>query len=502
MNFHVGQIAVVLVVTVWVVQLYLTYVQWSNYNQNRSIVNGWNILDPGMMLWNTEVNQISKSLGPDGDGGRKGWCTDCGPRSASRKPCPSTCHGVAGRTTDGSVVPGNVVPNGTGGIQNGTEGCQALCRKQYNDALKTPDSDIPLANACQAWEWDDVSKTCFTYVLSSYPPFTSSTDGLTSITAGYAVDTYTNRSLLRQLAAAMVLAAPMALFYVSYNNYYYPSSNMNVALTTLLPLFAGIAGMAFVGFVGFDVSSPAMQFSCNEALNQKCQPDALTGGRRSGSCYNGCCGLSISCPMGGDPNNRVWSTCTWPNVMCSDGTCALNADACSNDTGRGATSKSHGGIYSTDGVCTSGGNPAIDGGDYGGDGTASPCYVGARGSNFQDPEELDPAEVYAETVGGKQYRGEPNCQISEQIKDSMGVQCLPPGRTDNSSTTKGNQDVYTYRLFSMTGWLMSMLSGTTTNATKANLGCGLKSDPARGNQQMLFLNPSPAPLQCVVASGP
>ena len=390
---YVGRVVAVMGVTLWAVQLYLVYAQWSDYVNDRSVQNGWHVAEPGSMFWNENINQISKSLGPKGDGGSEGWCTDCGPNSSRSKPCATTCHGAAGRG-QASVASGDVVPNGTA-VVGGVDGCQKLCRAQYNQAVKTSDTDVPLANACQAWEWDDETETCFTYVLSSYPPYMSTADGLTSLTAGYAVDTYMDRSLLRQLAVALVLVAPLALFYVSYNNYYYPAPGMNIALTTLLPLFAGIAGMAFIGFVGFDTASPAMQFSCNEALNQKCQPDALTGGRRSGTCYNNCCGLTVSCPLGGDPNSRVWSTCTWPNVMCTDGTCAINADACSNDTGDGAALKTHGGTYTQGGVCTSGGNPAVDGGDYGGSGKDSPCYVGPRGSQFPNPANLVASDVFA-----------------------------------------------------------------------------------------------------------
>jgi len=263
------------------------------------------------------------------------------------------------------------------------------------------------------------------------------------------------------------------------------------------------AMMAYLQLVGFQESSPVIEFQCNALLNQRCRADAITGSRRSGTCYNGCCGATISCKI----DEGIWSTCTWPNVMCADGSCALNADHC-KQIGEGK------GIHPGGSACTSGGSASTrNGGDYnptGDDDFVGPCYVGDDPpTQFPEPDILI-QNAWTVSADTKQYRGEPNCDLPEIVRQETGTDCLSPGRSDNvgvSDPTKtGSVVTDNYPVFSMNEklhqFLMRTFTGNRDLSTQGRMspGCGLAQNPARGNQEAIFLVPSPGSLSCMVPS--
>lgn len=382
--------------------------------------------------------------------------------------------------------------------------CRRKCQQQYNAAMgplskagKVATTNIE--NACNAWEWRDEPATCFTYVLASYPPKIE-TQSADITAAAWAVDIVKERTLLRQVAAALVALAPLAMLYVAYNNYYYsvPGERLSI-LASAVPVAAAIATMAFLGLVGFRDTTPAIQFTCNGAMNQKCTADARTGGRSSGTCFNKCCGMTVSCLVPDSAEGiPVYSTCTWPNVMCRDGSCAAGIGLCKSSN----PLKDHGGLMpggdTTTTYCFSGGAKVQDGASYGPDGSANLCYAPNTIENKKYPYSKgtvgDRLDVDVWPWGVQQYQGEPNRDLTTRaVSDLGGQQVLPPGRSDGKGAPK-------YLPFQMSKPLHDFLMQIPTSANKPIWGCGLDMDRST-NREGLFLSGAPRPLQCVVPKG-
>ena len=385
---------------------------------------------------------------------------------------------------------------------NTPDDCRRLCQQQYNTAMGTPKeagktATTNIENACNAWEWRDEPKTCFTYVLASYPPkIQTQTSDITA--AAWAVDIVKEKALLRQVASALVALAPLAMLYVAYNNYYYspPGERLSI-LASAVPVAAAIATMAFLGLVGFRDTTPAIQFTCNAAMNQKCTADVLTGGRDSGTCFNKCCGMTLSCEVPDTEGAPVYATCTWPNVVCRDGSCAAGVGLCSSSDPK----KDHGGLMK-DSYCFSGG-AVVKGGDgasYGTGGKAGPCYASSTIENSKYPYSKgtvkDRLDYDVWPWGAAQYQGEPNRDLTAKaLVDMGGQQVLPPGRSDGK-----RQPNFKYTSFQMTQPLHNFLMLTPSSADKPIWGCGLNMDGSIGREG-LFLTNAPRPLQCVVPKG-
>lgn len=514
---HFGRIAGIVMISLWVLNLYLVFSQWRDLKApSADVVDGWRVTRNGGSIFNQKNSQIAKSLGKTGDG-TCGWCTNCSaygsvppPADASCAPapvgatsappkCAQECWGAPGMGQD-KIGPEDVLPRGTidPAEMTSEDDCRALCERQYNEAMGAPDkegkvSTTNIENACNAWEWRESNKTCFTYVLASYPPRIETESDQVSST-GWALDKFKERVLMRQIAASLIVIAPLALFYVAYKNFYrvakLPSMRTNI-LASAAPAAAAVAALAFLSFVGFTNTTPASQFVCNGALNQKCTADALTGGRTSGTCYNKCCGMTVSCLLP-EPGPLVYSTCTWPNVMCKDGSCALNKAECAG----------HGGFMAA-GVserCYSGGAKAVDGADYGGgEGTSGTCYALSTIDNTNYPFSARSADAQLNDTPSKwtptQYWGEPNRDLPPQIVADLGgnIEYLPPGRSDGKGPP-------TYMPFQMSENLNAFMGRSPKDANKPVWGCGMKTDP-RTQRLGLYLQGSPLPLQCVVPSG-
>ena len=475
---HWGRLAIILMLSIWAIQLYLIGAQWSDMKSGTNETDGWHV-EPGKGLFDPNNNPVAKSLGADlgsGAGYSEGWCTDCG-NDAGKKPCDPRCYGNIQAGTI-SVPAGEAVPIGDN-VSTWQE-CSDLCQKKYNNAMKAAPSGIgkktvPIQDACQAWEYrpaaPGIQPTCYTYSLSAYPPIPFA-GVLTEHVSGWAVNVYTERAVMRQLASTLLIIVPMALFFVAYNNYYYPTSLRLSPAAIAIPIALGVAVMGFLMFVGFKDTNPSMEFSCNGALGQACFADALVGGQRSGGCYNKCCGRSISCRI----KSGVWSTCTWPNVMCKDGSCVSSADLCSK----------YGGLMED-----------CDTGVKGGEPQTGYDYQGCDAHQFATINNITGTDFPQKPNDG-QYPGEPNCNPPAVAKEEIGTKCLPPGRSDNYVDPETG--TWKYPTFGMNDSVRVILDQPSSSGTTQTLGCGMATDPAT-NTEKLFLQEVPIPLQCVVPSG-
>lgn len=512
MNFHVAALVTVVMVTLWLAQIYLSLAQWWDAKYGEDVEDGYTILtaDAGknISLWSPpdrgsdgdtsgvrgNNSQISKSLG--------GWCTACNGSSPSgekgyKKQCEESCGGSAAQR---GLAAGQIVPKGFQKVTKGSppasvavttaDDCRVLCEQNKG---KGPEDD------CSAWEFQPavggdgqggVGSTCFLYVLANYPPNIGSTDGNDSTKIAWSTYGLRRTELVRQVAVSVFSIAPLVILSVAYHNYYYGAADLG-ALSVAVPIAAAVALFAFLGLVGFRDTYPDLpRGQCfGGAGNQQCFANAATGGLNSGVCYGKCCGATVSCRVEDSleqVGKYIYNTCTWPNVACRDG-------ACSSDP----TCGDHGGV-ATD-YCESGGVPVADGADYNGTKkTDQACYAV---NTLQNSGWLS-GSTSGTTLGGScdaakkslscplpftpaQYQGESNPKPSPKATSDTGLTVLPPGLSDPGArlTPAGKSPITS---FEMTQNLQNFLAQSPTDPKKPVWGCGMATDHSL-NRDVLFL---------------
>ena len=481
-------VLVSIAVFVIVLRLYFVFRQWQVLASRESEVAG---VDAGKWSTVSGVTLFSPDKSNSIAAAKNGWCTNCGDTAAGQAPCASGNEGFCyGQTDDDFTVSADrSVPRALPQTVASAADCAAACE----------------SGDCDAWEYDPRLGKCFTYLVSQYPPQTPDTSSPENV-VGWRVGSV-NQAVLRETAGIVLLLVPLALVYGAYRVRTQPLAPRQTALVWVLPLVVGIVAASVLSFVGFADTVPETGRSCNAQMGERCFADALTGGRRSGSCYNTCCARTISCPVtyygikGYPDAKNVWSTCTWPNVMCKDGSCAESEAACNGtkEIVRGIDSKGqpnvitidHGGVMKDMTSCTRsvGGTPA-NAADYGG------SFCNAKDTITQ--YDLASLPAFQQKAGDGQYPGQQNKKPSAKALSETGLRVLPPGRTDNFVDDRG---VIAYNTFSLTPNTNTFLGGTSTTPDAKVTGCGMATDP-RTETQALFLRPAPAPLQCTVATAP
>ena len=525
MNFHVAAVAAIVMITLWLAQIYLSVSQWWDAKYGEDIDNGYTVKSAqegkNISLWSPPDAkggaqggnaQISKSIG--------GYCTACNGSQNTVDPkfkrCDPSCGGGAAQR---GLLAGQMVPRGFQKVKKGSPAavvsveapgdCRVLC--EQNRAGKDA------ANACSAWEFQPalggggkggVGSTCFLYVLSTYPPNISDTDNNDSTAVAWPSYGLRRAELVRQVAVSVFSIAPLVILAVAYHNYYYGASDLG-ALSVAVPVAVAIALFAFLGLVGFRDTYPDLpRGQCFD--NQACFANAATGGLNSGVCYGKCCGATVSCRVEGarqQIGKQVYNTCTWPNVACKDG-------ACSSDP----SCVGHGGLAAD--YCESGGAQVWDGADYNGNKettpagskAANPCYAvntlqnseylaGGSSGAILGGQCLGAQESCPLPYSPQQYQGESNTAVRKDgpIPGDTGLTVLPAGLSDPRAKLK-SASTAPILPFEMTANLETFLAQEPTDPKKPVWGCGLATDKTK-NRDVLFLKSStPNYMTCNVSA--
>lgn len=475
----VARLVFIVVATVWLLSLYLVFGRWWEVGllaKQQKTNGGWNVSD-GVALWSITSDRfgrsvptsVNRSLGEFPNRAGNGWCsTACG--GPNEPPCNIRCYGIRSipghNPTDVSpqthIGSNEVRPRGQ--PADSTEACQAICEKQSAQGIQIK---------CNGYQFDKVTKTCFTYGLRSFPPSNLTKDP--NVTSGWPVDSFLRRSVVRETAVTALTALPIVLAVGAYQLARGPISSRVNFFPSVLVGFLAVAIWGYLTFVGFPDTDGSITTSgqCSRG-NTQCRADRLVGGRNSGGCFHKCCARTLSCRI----KPRVWSTCTWPNVMCADGFCAASANQCRSG---------HEGLLAQ---CDQGpgaiGAPT-DGADYG---PACDASNFIENSNYPGPANNTPPldnDVNIpkpQTPDDGQYTGEPNCTPPQQAVIETGLKCLPAGITNNSFNADGS---FKFNTFTMTPPLNAFLDqGVNPTSQNGNPGCGMATND-RLKRQDLFM---------------